>query len=140
MPMRLEIEGEEPVWSERRVVVRSLRQAQAAAALRARVAKAQAQVEALNGRGRGHKRSEDIATLRQAAPEIGQRHGVAAFLWLRDAHHSTTRHLRASRGRPAQRVADRRATGAVRSDEDALEAAVRRLGWRVYGTKQPPEQ
>src|SRR4029450_11378315 len=66
MPMSLEIEGEEHVGSERRLVVRSLRQAQAAeVALRARVAKAQAQVEALNVRGRGRKRYEDIKTLRQ---------------------------------------------------------------------------
>jgi transposase len=141
MPMSLELEGDEHVWSERRLVVRSLRQAQAAeAALRARVAKAKAQVEALNGRGRGRKRYEDIETLRQAAHEIVQRHGVAEFLWLRYDHHQTTRHLRAYRGRPAQRVEDRQATVEVRVDEDALEAAVRRLGWRVYGTNQPPEQ
>jgi hypothetical protein len=81
MPMSLEIEGEEHGWSERRLVVRSLRQAQAAeGALRARVAKAQAQVEALNVRGRGRKRYEDIEPLRQAAHEIVQRHGVAEFL------------------------------------------------------------
>ena len=141
MPMSLEIEGEEHVWSERRLVVRSLRQAQAAeVALRARVAKAQAQVEALNVRGRGRKRYEDIKTLRQAAHEIVQRHGVAEFLWLRYDHHYTTHQRRAYRGRPAQRVEDRQATVEVRVDEDALEAAVRRLGWRVYGTNQPAEQ
>jgi transposase len=141
MPMSLEIAGEEHGWSERRLVVRSLRQAQAAeVALRARVAKAQAQVEALNVRGRGRKRYEDIKTLRQAAPEIVQRHGVAEFLWLRYDHHYTTHQRRADRGRPAQRVEDRQATVEVRVDEDALEAAVRRLGWRVYGTNQPAEQ
>ena len=141
MPMSLEIEGEEHGWSERRLVVRSLRQAQAAeGALRARVAKAQAQVEALNVRGRGRKRYEDIEPLRQAAHEIVQRHGVAEFLWLRYDHHSTTHPRRAYRGRPAQRVEDRQATVEVRVDEDALEAAVRRLGWRVYGTNQPAEQ
>src|SRR5919108_4925123 len=108
MPMSLEIKGEEPVWSERRLVVRSLRQAQAAeVALRARVAKAQAQVEALNVRGRGRKRYEDIEPLRQAAHEIVQRHGVAEFLWLRYDYHSTTHQRRAYRGRPAQRVEDR---------------------------------
>ena len=34
----------------------------------------------------------------------------------------------------------RHATVEVRVDEEALEAAVRRLGWRMYGTNQPPEQ
>src|SRR5215510_808534 len=103
MPMSLEIEGDEHGWSERRLVVRSLRHAQAAeAALRARVAKAKAQVEALNVRGRGRKRYEDIEMLRQATHEIVQRHGVAEFLWLRYDQHRTTRPLRAYRGRPAQ--------------------------------------
>src|SRR5918996_1701424 len=105
MPMNIEVEGTPREWSERRLVVRSRRHAQAAeAALRARVAKAKAQVEALNLRGRGRKRYEDIETLRQAAHEIVRRHGVAEFLWLRYDHHHTTRQLRTYRGRPAQRV------------------------------------
>ena len=139
--MSLEVEGDEHSWSERRLVVRSLRHAQAAeAALRARVAKAKAQVEALNVRGRGRKRYEDIETLRQATHEIVQRHGVAEFLGLRYGQHRTRRPLRAYRGRPAQVKEDRQATVEVRVDEAALESAVRRLGWRVYGTNQPPEQ
>ena len=48
--------------------------------------------------------------------------------------------MRAYRGQPARVEADRQATGEVRVDEVALEAAVRRLGWRVYGTNQPWEQ
>jgi transposase len=141
VPMSLEIEGEERSWSERRLVVRSLRHAQLAeAALRARVAKAKAQVEALNVRGRGRKRYEDIETLRQAVHEIVQRYGVADFLWLRYDQHHTTRQLRAYRDRPAQRIEDRQATVEVRVDEAAVESAVRRLGWRVYGTNQPTEQ
>jgi transposase len=120
-------------------VVCSLRHAQAAEApLRARVA--QAQVEALNLRGRGRKRYEDIEMVRQAAHAIVQRYGAAEFLWLRYDQHHTTRQLRAYRGRPAQRMEDRQATVEVQVDEDALESAVRRLGWRVYGTNQPNEQ
>jgi transposase len=139
--MSQEVEGDEHVWSERRLVVRSLRHAQAAeAALRARVAKAKAQVEALNRRGRGRKRYEDIETLRQATYEIVLRHEVAEFLWLRYDQHRTTRPLRAYRGRPAQVQEDRQATVEVQVDEDALESAVRRLGWRVYGTNQSREQ
>jgi hypothetical protein len=44
-------------WTERRLVVRSARQAHAAeAALRTRVAKALGQIETLNQRGRGEKK------------------------------------------------------------------------------------
>ena len=139
--MALETQGESQRWTERRLVVRSLRQAKASeAALRARVAQAQAQVEALNQRGRGRKRFEEINDLRQAVNEVIQRHQVADFLWLRYDQHCTSRPLRAYRGRAAGIKAQCQATVAVRVDEEALAAAVGRLGWRVYGTNQPREQ
>ncbi len=57
VPMSLEVAGKRQRWTERRLVVRSLRHAKAAeAALRARVAKAKAQGETVNQRGRGRKR------------------------------------------------------------------------------------
>ncbi len=141
MPMSVEVEGKRQEWTERRLVVRSVRHAQAAeTALRARVAKAIRQVEALNLRGRGRKRFEEIETLRQAVTEIVQRHRVEEFVWLRYDQHTTTHSVRAYKDRPAYRQEDRHATVAVRADEEALEAAVRRLGWRVYSTNQPAEQ
>jgi hypothetical protein len=97
--MRVEVEGQPREWSERRLVVRSVRHAEAAeAALRARVAKAKAQVEALNLRGRGRKRFEEIEPLRQAVNDIVQRHRVEDFLWLRYDQHTTTRPVRAYKG------------------------------------------
>lgn len=59
---RQQVDGKVESWTERRLVVRSVRQAPAAeAALRARVAKALAQIEALNQRGRGRKRFETVS-------------------------------------------------------------------------------
>jgi transposase len=96
VPLSVEVEGKRREWTERRLVVRSVRHAEAAeAALRARVAKAKAQVEALNRRGRGRKRFEDIETLRQAVNAIVQRHRVEDLLWLRYDPHTTTRQVRA---------------------------------------------
>ena len=63
-PMAMSQRGNGTVesWTERRLVVRSVRQAQAAeAALRARVATAIAQIEGLNQRGRGKKRFETVS-------------------------------------------------------------------------------
>jgi transposase len=141
MPMSLEVDGASRQWSERRLVVRSLRHAQAAeTALRARVAKAKAQVEALNLRGRGRKRFDDIDTLRQAVNEIVQRHGVEDFLWLRYEQHTTVRPVRAYKERLAYVKQEHQGTVEVRVDEEALESAVRRLGWRIYSTNQPAEQ
>ena len=141
VPMSVEAEGTRHAWTERRLVGRSVRHAEAAeGALRARVAKAKAQVEALNRRGRGRTRCADIATLRQAVTTIGQRHPVAACLGLCDAHPTMTRPVRASQERPAYVQEEPHATVAVRVDAVALETAVRRLGWRVDSTHQPAEQ
>src|SRR5712692_6831011 len=61
VPMSLAVAGALQSWTERRVVVRSVRQAQASErALRPRVAKAMATVEALNQCGRGKKRFDSI--------------------------------------------------------------------------------
>jgi transposase len=127
-------------WTERRLVVRSVQHAQAAeAALRARVAQAIAQIEALNQRGRGKKRFETMSALRQAVSTIIQRYGIDDLLWFRLPLHVTPRPVRAYRGQPARVDHDHHATVEVCVDETALEAAVRRLGWRVYGTNQPME-
>ena len=92
-----EANGESPSWTERRLVVRSLRHAKVSeASLRTRVAKAQAQVEALNQRGRGRKRFEEIEELRQAATAIVQRHQVEDLLWLRYDQQCTSHPVRAS--------------------------------------------
>jgi hypothetical protein len=62
VPMRGEVAGHRQHWTERRLVVRSVRQAQAAeAALRARVTHAVAQIEALNQRGRGQHRCGEVS-------------------------------------------------------------------------------
>jgi len=141
VPMRLESAGQLQSWTERRLVVRSLRQAQAAESTRrARVAKAIAQIEALNQRGRGKRRFAEVAALRQEVVTIVQRYGVEAFLWLRFHQHAQRRAVRAYRDRPARIAEERHATVEVRVDEATLEAAVRRLGWRVYSTNQPAEQ
>lgn len=139
--MSFEANGDSQSWTERRLVVRSLRHAKAAeASLRPRVAKAQAQVEALNQRGRGRKRFEEIDELRQAATSIVQRHQVEDFLWLRYDQQATSRPVRAYRNLEAGIKVERQATVEVRVDEDMLERAVSRLGWRIYVTNQVREQ
>jgi transposase len=136
--MSQQVDGKMESWTERRLIVRSVPQAQAAeAVLRARVAKALAQLEALNQRGRGKKRFEEVSSLRQAAVAIVQRYGVEELVWFRLTQHVTPRAVRAYRGQPARIEEERQATIEVCVDAGALEAAVRRLGWRVYATNQP---
>ena len=130
--------GQLLTWPERRLVVRSLHQAQAAeAALRARLAKARAGLAALNERGRGKPRYTAIAPLRHAAEAVLQRYRVQDLLRVTYEENSRERRVRGYGGRPATvRVeCDVRVNATI--DEGALEATVRRLGWRVYATNQP---
>jgi transposase len=136
--MSQKVDGKVERWTERRLMVRSVRHAQAAeAALRARVAKALAQIEILNQRGRGRKRFETMSALRQTVVAIVQRYGVEHLVWFRLTPHVTARSVRAYRGQPARVEDDRDTTVEVCVDAAALEATMRRLGWRVYGTNQP---
>jgi len=132
VPMRQAVGGAGQSGTERRLLGRSVRQAQAAAAaLRARVAKAMAQMEALNQRGRGQKRVEAVSACRQAVVAIGQRDGVENCVGFRLTPPATPRPGRTDRGRPARIAAERQATVEVCGDEGAVEVAVQRLGWRV---------
>src|SRR5207237_7212935 len=92
--MSQKVDGKVESWSERRLVVHSVRHAPAAeAALRARVAKAMAQIEALNQRGRGKKRFETVSAFRQAVVAIVQRYGVEDItLTIIKGPHQTDRH------------------------------------------------
>src|SRR3989475_12551952 len=88
--------GKVESWTERRLGVGSVRQAQAAeVALRARVAKALAQGEALNQRGRGKKRFETVSALRQAVVAMVPRYGVENLVLVCVNPHVTASSVRA---------------------------------------------
>jgi transposase len=128
-----EVDGENVIGVERRLVLRSLKQAQVAeAALRFRLAKAQQALTALNERGRGKKRFTEVESLRQAAEALVEQHRVQGLLRLR--------YEEEVRERPASVRQERKVRVTVVVDEEALEKAVRRLGWRVYATNTPTER
>ena len=141
VPMTVAGVGTPQSWAERRLVVRSVRQARAAeAALRARVAHAVAAIEGFNRCGRGHKRFTEVAAIRQAAEAVLERYGVAGLLRLRYDEHVHARPVRHYRERPARVREERQVSVTVEVEEAAVEAAARQLGWRVYGTNHPREQ
>ena len=135
------VEGQTITWTERRLVVRSLRHAQAAErALRARLTKAQADLAALNERGRGKKRFTEVAALQQAAEAIVERYRVPDLLRLTFIETTQERPMRRYRDRPATVHIEREVQVMATVDETAWQEAVRALGWRVYVTNQPAEQ
>jgi transposase len=125
-------------WTERRLVVRSLRQAEAgAAALQERLTKAQAAILALNERRRGKPRLRDLPSLHQAVDAIVTRFKVAGLLQVTCHEQIQERPLRRYRDRPAGEQIDREVRVSVAIDQEAVALAERRLGWRVYATNAP---
>jgi transposase len=136
-----EVEGEFITWTERHLVVRSLKQVEAAQTrLQKRIEKAKVAVEALNERGRGKKRYADIAELRQATQALVEAHQVEGLLVLSFEETVHRRQVRGYRDRPTRIVEEREPSVTVTVDEKAVQKVMRRKGWRVYATNAPAEQ
>jgi len=135
-----EVEGQALTWSERRLIVRSVKLAEAAqAALHARLGKAQAALAQLNTHKQGKKGYRDADSLQQAAQAILKEQRVQGLLRLAIEERVTQRALRAYGTRPAAVQVER--TCELRSEVDtaAVSAARRRLGWRVYASNHPQQ-
>lgn len=134
------VDGEEITWTGRRLVIRSLRRAEAAErALRERLAKAMAALAALNERGRGKKRPRDVEEARRAAEAVLKRCRVEGLVRLGYEEEIRRWRVRRYRGRPARVEIEREIRVTAEVDEKAVEEAVRRLGWQVYATNRPTE-
>jgi len=132
------VAGEAVTWTERRLVLRSLAQAQSEeAALRDRIARTVAALEALNERGIGKRRQRDREALRAKVAALQQRYHVEAFLAVTLTETVEERPVRGYRGQPARLVAEPDWQVTVVVVAPALAAAIRRLGWRVYVTNAP---
>jgi len=132
------VAGESVTWTERRLVMRSLKQARAAETrLRQRLNKAQAELVALNERGRGKKRYDTSAALRQAAEMVLEKYKVSGLLDLDFQVTAHERQVRRYRDRPTRTVVEQEFRLAVAVDEDAVTEWLRRQGWRVYATNAP---
>lgn len=135
-----EVAGETVTWEERHLVIRSLKQARAAKTrLRKRLKKAQVELQALNERGRGKKRYDTVAELRQAAESVIDKHNVQDLLRLEYETITREREVRGYRDRPTRTVVEQEVRLEVVVDEEAVEERLRRKGWRVYATNAPAE-
>jgi transposase len=140
-PLTAAVAGAPIHWTERRLVIRSQPLAQAGErALRIRLAKAQAAIAALNERRQGKRRCTALPALQEAVTAIVARYHVQGLLQVRYEEQIHQRPVRRYGDRPATvRVEqERHVTASV--DQEAVAAAVRQLGWRVYATNQPADQ
>ena len=135
------VEGWSYSWVERRLLVRSLAQARRAeSGLRSRLAQAQAALSELLVRRPGKARIEDAVTAEQMVATLLRRFEVADLLQVSVTEQVRQRQVRAYRERAAELREQRTLTLTYTVDDVALEAAIGRLGWRVYATNQGAEQ
>ena len=140
VPLTAEIDGKPVVWHERRLVIRSLQQAQATeAALRTRLARAETQVAALNERKQGKKRFTNEEEVRQAAEAILRERRVAGLMTLTIEEQVRERPVRAYGGHPAEVRVERDWQVQAKVDPQAVAGAIRWFGWRVYATNASVE-
>jgi transposase len=139
--LRGQVEAQDVSWTERRLVVRSLKLAAVQErAVRQRLATAQQEIATLTVRRQGKKRFTQAADLRAAAEQIVATHRVVGLLILGVETHTTERPLRSYGARPAGVQVEPTLTVCAWVNETALATALRRLGWRVYATNQPARQ
>jgi transposase len=135
------VDGRTLTWTERRLVVRSMQHAQAAeVALQARLKQAVQDIMRLNVRKRGKQCFTEVEALRQAAESIVARHQVQGLVRLSYTEQVDRRPVRRYRDRPAGFRETRRAEVYAQIDQAGVQAAVRRMGWRVYATDQSAAQ
>lgn len=136
-----EFDGKIIKWQERRLVIRSEQYAKSQArALAERVKKACLDIKHLNRHAQGKKRFNDEADLQQAVDKIFSQYQVAGLIQLSYNCVITEKPLRRYGTRDASTKVERNITVIASRDEDALAAAQRALGWRVYVTNQPAPQ
>ena len=129
------VNGEELVWIERRLFVRSFMYAKAfETALRERLDQAQAALEALNECKQGKRHFLEIEPLRQAAEEIVCQYRVEGLLNLSFTEQVQERNVHQYGDRPAEVRIEREVNLEVSRNETAIEQAGTHFGWRVYGT------
>ena len=135
VPLAYTVGDKSVVWGERRLVVRSVRQAQATeAALRTRLARAQMELAALNERKKGKKRFTTEEEVWQAAAAVLGRQRVTGLVTVVVEEQVQERAVRAYGDRPAEVRVERDWQVRAQVDEQAVAKASRWFGWRVYAT------
>jgi transposase len=128
-------------WTERRLVVRSLKLAAAQErAVRQRLATAQQEIATLTVRRQGKKRFTQAADLQAAAEQIVATQRVTGLVNVSVATQITERPQRGYGTRPARVQVEPTLTVTTQVNEAALATTLRRVGWRVYATNQPARQ
>ncbi len=135
------VKDKEVTWNERRLVIRSLAHAKAAEeALLSRLVKATAAIEALTERKQGKEFISEPEVLSQMADVLIKKYEITGLLQTHVTEEVHERHIRKYKERPAGTQIERKLIIVATRDEAAIQKAIFRLGWRVYGTNAPENE
>ncbi len=135
VPLTCTMGSQAVAWHERRLVIRSLKQAQAAeAALHMRLSRAQTELAALNERKKGKKRFTAEEDVRQAVAAVLRQQRVTGLVTVAVEERVQERAVRAYGGHPAEVRVERDWQVRAEVDRQAVADTVRWFGWRVYAT------
>lgn len=141
IPLTAQVGEQIGAWTERRLIVRSLKLAASQEqAVRRRLSQALSELTALNERRQGKKRFTVAADLWAAAEQIVATRRVGGMIVLTVETQTVERPRRRYGSRPPEVEVQHPCTVTARVDEAALAETLRRLGWRVYVTNQPARQ
>lgn len=137
-----QVAGQEVVWEERLLVVRSLSYLQTMqAGLKERVDKAEAALRKLTpARQRGKRQIEDQASLLSSIERIEKQYRVQGLFHLDYQSETEERQVRSYRGQPAHVERKVRFHLTVRRNLEAIQVAEFQAGWRIYATNAPQER
>jgi transposase len=140
IPHESQVGDETLRWTERQLVVRSRKLAQAQeASLRRKVERTRQAIAALGERQQGKARLATLADYQQAVAQILQRHATLGLVQVDYQVTVQQRSVRQYKDRPARVEQSTQIAVTVAVDEPAVDARVRSLGWRVYATNAPTD-
>ncbi len=139
--VQTEIDGIPLSWTERRLFVRSMAAASSGKkSLLTRLKKAQEQLDELKKSPKGKKLKNELNSWQQAAETIVRQYQVQDLLQLNYEVTTHKRVKRGYRGSPARIIQESQVNLTVALNEQALNQAISRLGWRVYVTNQSVDE
>lgn len=137
-----QVAGQEVVWEERLLVVRSMSYVKSTqASLKERLEKAEAALSILTpARQRGKRQIEDEGTLLASIERIEKQYRVQGLFHLDYHAEVTERQVRRHLDTPAHTERKVRFHLTVRRNLEAIAAAEFQAGWRIYATNAPQER
>jgi transposase len=136
-----QIDGETISWEERRLVIRSIKHAEAQEkALNERLEKAKKAIADLTRPRSGYKCITTLDSFWPVVNDILKRYKVEGLLEIDAQEESIKHHRRRYRDKPARIEIEQVLKVHVQDNETAIETAKKRLGWRVYATNASAEK